>query len=114
VNDLPQIIVWFVDLKEWLVGSFGQSNDAMHVHVGLTLYLSLLLVLPRLTGGRGGAWLAFALLAVLSLVAEVFDITALVTINVPFDPMESVRDVGNTLGWPLVLTVLLRWQMRPR
>lgn len=106
VNELPQIIVRFVDLKEWLLGIFAQSHDAMHIHVGLVLYLVTLLVLR----GRGGAWLPFVLLAVLSVVAEVFDIIALMSVKSPYSLLESTRDVGNTLGWPLVLSVLLTWQ----
>ncbi len=103
ITPFDPLIVRFVEVKELLLGSFGLSNDAMHVHVGLVLYLGMLLALR----GRGGPWLPMGLLAGMSLVAEVFDVLALWAITAPADPMESLRDVGSTLFWPLVLTVLL-------
>lgn len=112
LTPLPQVIVRFVELKEWLLGSFGLSNDAMHVHVGLAIFVGLLLVLPRIGRAKGTWWLPFGLLAGLSLVAEAFDVIALLSVKSPVDPLESVRDVGNTLFWPLVLTVLFTWQRR--
>lgn len=38
ITPFDPLIVQFVELKEMLLGSFGLSNDAMHVHVGLVLY----------------------------------------------------------------------------
>ncbi|MEO5705455.1 MAG: hypothetical protein ABIT10_13675 [Alteraurantiacibacter sp.] len=108
LTPLPAIIVRFVELKEWLLGSFGQSHDAMHVHVGLAIFVGLLLVLR----GKGSWWLPFSLLAALSLLAEVFDVIALLSVKSPIDPMESLRDVANTLVWPLVLSVLFTWHRR--
>jgi hypothetical protein len=119
LTPLPQVVVRFVELKEWLLGSLGLSNDAMHVHVGLAIFVALLLVLPRIglrrsSPRKGSGWLPFGLLAVLSLVAEVFDMIALLSVKSPVDPLESVRDVGNTLFWPLVLTALLTRQRLTR
>lgn len=110
LTPLPQIIVRFVEMKEWLLGLFGLTQDAMHVHVGLAIFFSLWLALRRYAGGRGGWWLPFGLLAVLSVVAEVFDIVSLLSVESTFDPWESVKDVVNTLAWPLALSVLFTWQ----
>jgi AcrR family transcriptional regulator len=90
-------------MKEWLLGSFGLSNDAMHIHVGMVLFLGLVLALR----GRGAPWLPLALLTVMSLVAEVFDVMALRAVTAPADPWESLRDVANTLAWPMVLGMLM-------
>ena len=109
VTPFDPLIIRFVEMKEALLGSFGLSNDAMHVHVGLALYLAMLLALR----GRGGLWLPIVLLVTMSLVAEVFDILYLMSVKSPFYPMESVRDVGSTLAWPLVFTALLAlWRRR--
>lgn len=109
ITPFDPLILRFVELKELLLGSFGLSNDAMHVHVGLVLYLGMLLVLR----GKGGLWLPTVLLVAMSLVAEVFDILSLLAVRSTIDPMESVRDVGSTLFWPLVLSAMLAfWRRR--
>lgn len=109
ITPFDPLIVRFVELKELLLGSFGLSNDAMHIHVGLVLFLGMLLVLR----GKGGLWLPMLLLVALSLVAEAFDVLALLAVRSPIDPMESVRDVGSTLFWPLVLSAMLAfWRRR--
>lgn len=110
LKPLPQIIVQFVDLKEWLLASFGLSNDAMHINVGLAIYLGLLLALT--VRGRNNGWLPFGLLTLISLVAEVFDIVAQISNGSPVNTGESVRDVGSTLFWPLVLSLVLTWHRR--
>lgn len=103
------LILQFVELKEWLLGSMGLSNDAMHINVGLALYLGMLLVFR----GRGGLWLPLLLLVAMSLVAEVFDVIFLLSVKSPVSLAESARDVGCTLAWPLVLWVVLaHWRRR--
>lgn len=112
-----QIVEWvieFVQVKGILLKSFGQSRDAMHVHVGLALFVAAWLVWglagrfmpPR---WRRRWWVPFAGLTAISLVAEAFDVTALMAVTAPVDPWESARDVGNTLLWPAVLSLLLRY-----
>lgn len=105
---LDPLIVRFVELKEWLLGSVPLSNDAMHINVGLALYLGLLLALR----GRGGLWLAPLLLTGLSLVAELFDLIQLWSVKATYSYWESARDVGCTLAWPLVLSLLLAYWRR--
>ena len=102
------LILQFVELKEWLLGSFGLSNDAMHINVGLVLYLGMLLVFR----GRGGLWLPLLLLVVMSLVAEVFDVIFLLSVKSPVSYAESARDVGCTLAWPVMLWGLLAYWRR--
>jgi hypothetical protein len=102
------LILQFVELKEWLLGSFGLSNDAMHINVGLALYLGMLLAFR----GRGGLWLPMLLLTALSLLAEVFDLIYLWSVKSDYSYMESVRDVGCTLAWPLILSLLLGYWRR--
>lgn len=103
------LILQFVQLKEELLAGFGLSNDAMHINVGLALYLGMLLALR----GRGGLWLPALLLVAMSLVAEVFDIIYLLSVRSPFSYAESARDIGCTLFWPLVLAALLaHWRRR--
>lgn len=109
ITPFDSLILRFVEVKELLLGGFGLSHDAMHIHVGLVLYLGMVLALR----GRGGFWLPMLLLIGMSLVAEVFDVLSLLAVRSPIDPMESVRDVGSTLFWPLVLAVLLAfWRRR--
>ncbi len=110
LTPLPQIIVQFVDLKEWLLASFGLSNDAMHINVGLAIHLGLMLILAL--RGRTNGWLPFGVLTLISLVAEVFDIIAQISVGSQIYTGESVRDVGSTLFWPLVLSLLLTWHRR--
>ncbi|MES2699081.1 MAG: hypothetical protein V4647_05685 [Pseudomonadota bacterium] len=106
--DVPDFIMGFVHLKEWLEATSGLTRDAMHVHIGLAIYLGLTVILR----GRGGWWLPVSLLVALSLVAEVFDVISLLSVKSPIYPEESVRDVTNTLLWPVVLSWLQAWQRR--
>lgn len=106
---IDPLILQFVELKEWLLGSVGLSNDAMHINVGLALYLGMLLAFR----GRGGLWLPLLLVVAMSLLAEVFDIIYLMSVKSPFSFAESARDIGCTLFWPLLLGALLaHWRRR--
>ena len=102
---IADIVVPFVETKDLLLGSFDASRDAMHVHVGLALFLALQAL--RLWLWRGGWWLPLVLLAGLSLGAEWLDVQALHAVNAPFVPRDSARDVISTLLWPLVLTLAM-------
>lgn len=96
------------DMKTTLTELFLLSRDALHIHVGLGIYVLAMLVLRR---GPASAvpWLV---VMAFELVNEAMD--AVHGLHISFDVVGSVRDVGNTMLWPTVALLMARWFERKR
>ena len=95
----------FQSAKIWLIGTLGLSRDALHVYVGLIVFLGFaaLFRLPL----RDWRPLAAALLVALA--GEAWD---LLDTRGAIDAREyrrSWHDLWNTMLWPTVLFALARW-----
>jgi uncharacterized membrane protein len=106
---------WFDDpakfqaLKVDLVDFTGLAKDAMHVHIGLIIFVVFRLCW-RWRGGWILAWLAALTVA---LVGEYFDIRG-EAVRRAFTPDSAHwHDVWNTMAWPTVLMLIGRW-LHPR
>jgi hypothetical protein len=93
-----------------IVSTTGLSKDALHVYVGLALFL-LAVILVRGKRSLVLPWCA-ALLA--ALMAEALDLKDDIASLGHWRWAASLHDVLNTLFWPTVLTVLghfgvIRW-----
>ena len=75
------------------------SKDALHIHLGLAIYLAVLLTLSR---GRW-LWLPWATVLTFELVNEAVDIFHHGSSTA--DLGGSVKDIVNTMLWPTVLLV---------
>ena len=86
-------------LKTGLNEFLHLSKDALHIHLGLAIYLIVLLTLAR---GRR-LWLPWATVLVFELVNEAVDIFH----HGPStsELVGSVKDIVNTMLWPTVLLV---------
>lgn len=95
----------FQETKLWLVTSLGMPRDALHIYVGLIVFLGFaaLFRLPLRDWRPLGAALFVAL------AGEVWDLIDQNRAGRPFYWARSWHDLWNTLLWPLVLHALARW-----
>jgi hypothetical protein len=88
----------------------GLSHDALHMHVGLALFLLLAFLLRR---RRWGVLAALGGVLALELANEVIDALDWVRWTGAPNFIESGRDIASTMVWPTVLAVgLAMWRRR--
>lgn len=92
----------FGDMKIWIVAITGLSRDALHIHVGMGLYLAARLLLR---GSGHSAW-ALALVLTVALTAEVLDHIYEMSRMMRCDLADHLQDLVNTSLWPVILTVI--------
>lgn len=95
----------FQDTKLWLVYTLGLSKDALHVYVGLTVFL-LTAAIFRL---RISDWRPLAAVLLAALIGEIWDIYDTARIGAPQVWAGNWHDIWNTLFWPTVLFLLARY-----
>lgn len=91
--------------KLWLIDLTGLAKDALHIYVGLLVFL-LAAVVFRWPLGTWRPWLA--VLAV-TIAGEIWDIADRARLALDQNAMGNWKDVWNTLFWPTVLTLLARY-----
>ncbi len=111
------LVEWHSELKLYLEDLLGVSNDALHIHLGILIFLVFVLAMRR--HPRRFSFALFGLL-VICLVNEALDIQFQIENWRPVRWDESIKDVLGTLFWPVVMSVgrttLLRlggWQLVP-
>lgn len=92
----------FQQLKLVIVELLSLSKDALHVHVGLFVFVAAILLL----GGRRTPWLAWLAAAAVAAGLEVLDLRDDLTTAGHPRWLASLHDLVNTLFWPTVLTLL--------
>lgn len=95
----------FQDTKIWLVYTLGLSKDALHIYVGMIVYLGTA-ALFRLPLRDFRPWLAVLLAA---LAGEAWDIYDTAAIAAPQDYPANWHDIWNTLFWPTAILLLARY-----
>lgn len=93
-------------LSRWV----GLSHDALHMHVGLALFLLLAFVLRR---RRWGVLAALGVVLAVEIGNEVIDAFDWVRWTGAPNYIETARDIASTMLWPVVLAVGLavwRWK----
>ena len=88
------------DISEWI----GLSKDALHIHIGLALFVLAMLVF-RKSPASLVPWLC---VLGLELANELKDVFHFARSGVFFDLGDSPKDFINTLFWPTVLMVWFR------
>lgn len=101
----PFIQAWF-SVKEQAELSLHLSSDALHVNVGVGLFLMFSLFVRR------GEWLIvpWVTLLGLELLNEFFDMRS---VNYESDWSSSIRDFFNTMTLPTVLMFFMKYRERP-
>lgn len=92
------------DLKITVMSLTGLSKDALHVYVGLIVFLGAALILRR-PAGSPLPWLAAFVAALLG---EVVDARGDLTSLGYWRWLDSMRDVVNTIFWPTLLVLAAR------
>lgn len=91
-------------LKTDLTGFLGLTKDALHIHIGLAIFLGLLLLLKRSPASLL-PW--FGLLG-LELINEFMDLFHRHAGAFSFELGDSLKDIANTMLWPTIVLICFR------
>ncbi len=94
----------FQATKIWLVEQFNLARDALHIYVGLTVFLAVALLF-RLSLKD---WRPLAAVFLVAVAGEVWDILDDRRTNQVVDLAANWHDIANTCFWPLVIFLLAR------
>lgn len=92
-------------LKISIMTATGLSRDALHVHVGLAVFLAAVVVLRRPLRSVL-PWLVVLAVAV---AGELLDLRDDVSTTGEWRSRDSLRDIVNTVLWPTVLLLAARF-----
>lgn len=99
--------VWY-RFKQPIVDSLGISRDALHVHLGLFVFL-LVAIASRSSSKR--FWYAWLAVLAAETANELLDFHDWYRWTGSFNWRETVRDYAHTMLWPSVLLALLRFRL---
>ena len=99
------ILSSFHAAKLFVVETTGLARDTLHLHFGLAMMLTVALLFRRSLGSLW-PWLSVVLFAALG---EYLDRSDSLDLGAPWSPAESLKDFLNTLFWPTMLLVLVRF-----
>ena len=90
--------------KFWLINHLGLAKDALHVHIGLLLFIgsALLFRWPI------RSWKPWAVVLVVAVVGEVWDLRDSMVYHTRIDLRGNFHDIWNTMLWPSALLLLAR------
>lgn len=97
--DIPKL---YHDLILWIGDGTGLPDAILHIHAGL----AVLMVARIVTGRSLATFIPFAFVVAAELGNEVLD-------RLAFGAWrwgDTLADVGNTLFWPLVVSLGVRWR----
>ena len=92
------------EAKLWVMGLAGLPKDALHIYVGLAVFLGAAALARRPLGSR--LPILFVLLAALA--GEIWDVIDTINAGRPIRWSLNWHDVWNTMFWPTVLFLLFR------
>lgn len=96
--NIPQL---YHDLIMWIGDGTGLPDAILHIHAGLAV-----LMIARIVTGRSlGTFVPFAFVAAAEFANELLDY-----LNYGMRWADTLADIGNTLFWPLVITLGVRWR----
>jgi|SRR5687768_13552549 hypothetical protein len=99
-ESLDSIVAAYGAAKAALVSFSGATEDLLHVHAGLLIFVVAALVLRR----KMRSPIPLALVAFFAVLNEVFDMLA----GGSHRALEPYVDIANTMFWPTVLFLLAR------
>jgi hypothetical protein len=94
----------FRGAKLWALDAVDLSRDALHVHVGLAVFLGG----AALFGWRLSGWRPWALAAAAALAGEAWDVRDSMADDDPVYLDANLHDLWNTMLWPSALMLLAR------
>lgn len=103
--DIAETTTAFQALKITLVGATGLSKDALHIYIGLALFLAVRLAWRQ----RGGWMLAWLAALAIALGGEWFDLRGQGLNDALRPDSAHWHDLWNTMFWPTLLALVGRW-----
>ena len=91
--------------KLFLVAGTGLAKDALHIYVGLLVFLAVAAALRTPVSN----WRPAAAVTLIAIAAEVWDIIDTLAAGQRLRPGGNVHDIVNTMFWPLVIMALARF-----
>ena len=91
--------------KTWLVALLGLPRDALHIYVGMIVFLAAAALLRRSLGD----WRPIFAVFLVALAGEAWDLIDAWRASEALEWAKGWHDLWNTSLWPLVLHVLARW-----
>ena len=91
---------WYAVQKNWLGGETGASQELLHVHAGLLIFIIAALVLRR----KMRSPVPLAIVIAFAALNEVVDWLS----GGPPDSLEPLWDFVNTVFWPFLLFLIAR------
>lgn len=91
--------------KLWLIGLTGLGKDALHIYVGLALFLGSAVLFKWSLA----SWKPWAIVLAAALLGEAWDIRDRIASDMALDLAGDWHDIWNTLFWPSVLVLLARY-----
>jgi hypothetical protein len=98
--DIHRLAEAYSNAKSALGNALGLSDDLLHVHMGLAIFVAAALLTRR----RMRSWVPLVVVALAALANEIIDYLG----PDPWSDGLSALDLANTLIWPLVLFLLAR------
>ncbi|OQW78851.1 MAG: hypothetical protein BVN32_04465 [Proteobacteria bacterium ST_bin14] len=92
--------------KLWLIGLTGLGKDALHIYVGLALFLGSAVLFKWSLA----SWKPWAIVLAAALLGEAWDIRDRIASDMALDLAGDWHDIWNTLFWPSVLALLARYR----
>jgi hypothetical protein len=93
-------------LKIQLSELLGITKDALHIHIGLAIFLVAALVFRRSLA----SWIPWLSLLAFEIVNELMDVFHLHEGAFSVEVGDSPKDILNTMFWPTMVLLGLRWQ----
>lgn len=91
-------------VKFWLVGHAGLAKDALHIYVGLALFLGS----ASLFRWPVRSWKPWAVVVAVAGVGEAWDLRDSFAYHIPVSLWANWHDLWNTCFWPSVIVLLAR------
>ncbi|WP_448664922.1 hypothetical protein ACG3SL_09680 [Sphingomonas sp. CJ20] len=91
-------------VKWWIVTHVDLAKDALHIYVGLALFLGSAWLFRD--GVRN--WKPLAVVMAAALAGEMWDLRDSLVYHTPIHPWGNVKDICNTMFWPLAIATLAR------
>ena len=95
----------FQEAKLWLVGHVHLAKDALHIYVGLLLFLGSAWLLRWPVR----SWKPWALVLVVAVLGEAWDLRDSQVYHTRIDLRGNWKDLWNTMFWPTALLLLARF-----
>lgn len=95
----------FHHAKNLLVDLTALSKDALHIYVGLIIFLAACLVF----GWKARQWKPWLVVLAAAVAGEVIDVFDSHFDNDPVRPYANVKDILNTMIAPTALMLVARW-----